>query len=236
MAIDCQHSWYRRHPPSGSRSPDPVVEDPGPAPHTEQVPSQENPVDPVSQQDDAAAEASAASLPPGTVTLLSGDQPSRTPASAVLVQSQSEDTFVPSVSDSVLGQILSESVGPTPSVSDSALAEVDMPSVPADPPPSVPDSALAQVEILSPSGAPASDLATPDEKGDDENSDDDDMGDSAEVVEAQQLAWKRVSRKKGQQRNLTQKATASRSFAPVCKATRPNPPGARPKKGKDPPE
>ena len=92
------------------------------------------------------------------------------------------------------------------------------------------------MEILSPSGAPASDLATPDEKGDDENSDDDDMGDSAEVVEAQQLAWKRVSRKKGQRKNLTRKATASHSFAPVCKATRSNPPGARPKKGKDPSE
>ena len=94
MAIDCQHSWYRRPPPSGSRPPDPVVEDPGPAPRSEQVPSQENPVDPVNQQDAAAAEASAAS-PPGTVPLYSGDQPSPTPASAVLVQSQSEDTFVP---------------------------------------------------------------------------------------------------------------------------------------------
>ena len=134
--------------------------------------------------------------------------------------------------------MLSASVGPTPSVSDSALAEVDMPSAPADPPFSVLDSALAQVEIPSPSGAPASDLATPDEKRDDENSDEDDMGDSVEVVDAHQLAtaWKRVSRKKGQRKNLTQKATASHSFAPVRKATRPNPPGARPKKGEDPPE
>ena len=121
-----------------------------------------------------------------------------------------------------------------PSVTDGALAEVAMPPASAKLVPSVSDSALAQVVMLSPSNVPAMVLAQPDE-----NSDDDDMGDSVAPLEAQQLttAWKHVSRKKGQQRkNLARKATASHSFAPVHKATTPNPPGVRSSRGKDPPE
>ena len=120
-----------------------------------------------------------------------------------------------------------------PSVSDSALAEVDMPPASVDPVPSVSDSVLAQVDVPSPSDAPVLDLAQPDEKSDDEET-----GDSVAPLEDQQLAtaWKRVSHKKGQRKNLARKATTSHSFAPVRKATRPNPPGARPNRGKDPPE
>ena len=106
-----------------------------------------------------------------------------------------------------------------------------MPPASADPVPSVSDSVLAQVDVPPPTGDPV--LAP------DENSDDDEMGDSVAPLEAQQVAtaWKRVSRKKGQHRkNLTRKAATSHSFAPVRKATRPNPPGVRPNRGKDPPE
>ena len=58
-------------------------------------------------------------------------------------------------------------------------------------------------------------------------------------LESQQLATarKRVSHKKGQRtKNLARNATASHSFAPVRKATLPNPPGVKPSRGKDPPE
>ena len=194
--------------------------------------------------DSAAAEPPAVPSPSVSAPLFSGDQPSPTPASAV-----------PSVSDSVLGQIpsvpedpepsvtdsaLAEvdiplvSLDPVPSVTDSALAEVDIPPASLDPVPSVSDSLLAQVDVPSPSDVPALDLTQPDE-----NSDDDEMGDSAAPLETEKLttAWKRVSRKKDQRRkNLARKATTSHSFAPVRKATRPKPPGVRPNRGKDPPE
>lgn len=133
--------------------------------------------------DSAAAEPPAAFSPSVSVPLFSGDQPSPTPASAV------------------------------PSVSDSVLAQLDVPS---------------------PSDVPPLDLTQPDE-----NSDDDEMGDSVAPLEAEKLAtaWKRVSREKGQRRkNLARKATNSHSFAPVHEATRPNLPGVRPNRGKDPPE
>lgn len=133
--------------------------------------------------DSAAAEPPAAFSPSVSVPLFSGDQASPTPVSAV------------------------------PSVSDSVLAQLDVPS---------------------PSDVPPLDLTQPDE-----NSDDDEMGDSVAPLEAEKLAtaWKRVSREKGQRRkNLARKATNSHSFAPVREATRPNPPGVRPNRGKDPPE
>lgn len=59
-----------------------------------------------------------------------------------------------------------------PSVTDSALAEVDMSPTSADLVPSVSDRALAQVDTPSPSDVPALDLTHHDE-----NSDDDDTGD-----------------------------------------------------------
>ena len=129
--------------------------------------------------DSAAAEPPAAFSPSVSVPLFSGDQPSPTPASAV------------------------------PSVSDSVLAQLDVPS---------------------PSDVPPLDLTQPD---------DDEMGDSVAPLEAEKLAtaWKRVSREKGQRRkNLARKATNSHSFAPVHEATRPNLAGVRPNRGKDPPE
>ena len=165
------------------------------------------------------------------VPLFSVDQPSPSSAAATPASLPSVDTFVLSVSDSTLGQIPSAPEDPVPSVTDSALTELDMPPASADPVPSVSDSVLAQVDVPHPSDDPV--LAR------DENSDDDEMGDSVAPLEAQQLAtaWKRVSRKKGQhKKNLTRKAATSHSFAPVRKATRPNPPGARPNRGKDPPE
>lgn len=174
--------------------------------------------------DSAAAEPPAAPSPSVSVPLFSGDQPSQTPASAV-----------PSVSDSVLGQIPSVPEDPVPCVTDSALAEVDMPPASLEPVPSVSDSVLAQLDVPSPSDVPPLDLTQPYENSDD----DDEMGDSVAPLEAEKLAtaWKRVSRKKGQHRkNLARKATTSHSFAPVRKATRPNPPGVRPNRGKDPPE
>ena len=246
MAIDCQHSWYRRPPPSTVLSPS-NPEDSVPTPEERPAQTAETQdtgslqadlAGPMSQPgssdvrvldsqgtlisaDSAAAEPPAAPSLTVSVPLFSGDQPSPTPAS-----------IVPSVPDSVLGQIPSVPEDPVPSVSDSALAEVDMPPASADPVPSVSDSVLAQVDVPSPSDAPALDLAHPDENGDDDETD------SAAPLEDQQLAtaWKRVSRKKGQRKNLARKATTSHSFAPVRKATRPNPPGARPNRGKDPPE
>lgn len=236
MAIDCQHSWYRRPPPSGALSPsNPEISASVELP-TQTTETRETGADPVSQpgssdvripvsQDtcistgSVAAESAGVSSPPASVPLFS-DQPSV--------------SAVPSVSDSVLGLVPSVPEDPVPSVTDSALAEVDMPSASADLVPSVSDSALAQVDIPSLPDVPALDLTQPDENGDD-----DDMGDSVPPLEAQKLAtaWKRVSRKKGQHRkNLARKAAASHTFAPVRKATRPNPPGARPSRGKDPPE
>ena len=236
MAIDCQHSWYRRPPPSGALSPSvPEVSASVELP-TQTVETRETGADPASQPDSpdvrvlvsqdthisadsAAAESAGVPSPPVSDPLFS-DQPS---ASAV-----------PSVSDSVLGLVPSVPEDPVPSVTDSALAEVDMSLASADPVPSISDSALAQVDIPPLPDVPALDLTQPDGNGDD-----DDMGDSAAPLEAQQLAtaWKRVSRKKGQHRkNLARKAAASHSFAPARKATRPNPPGARPNRGKDPPE
>lgn len=247
MAIDCQHSWYRRPPPSAALSPSNPeesvsisVELPAQTALTHDTSAlQVDLADPVGQPgspdarvldsqgtlisaDSAAAELSAAPLPPASVPLFSGDLPS-----------SASSSVVPSVPDSVLGQIPSAPEDPVPSVTDSALAEMDMPPASADPVPSVSESVLAQVDVPPPSDVPAL-VLTPDE-----NSDDDAMGDSVATLEAQQLAtaWKRVSRKKGQRRkNLTRKATTSHSFAAVRKATRPNPPGVRPNRGKDPPE
>ena len=232
MAIDCQHSWYRRPPPSASLSPDTVAGS--------------NPVDPVStpvERPTHTAETSDTSAPqadladpvsqPGSTDVAESPTPSP-PASVPLFTDPSSASVIPSVSDSVLGQMPSVPEDPVPSISDSALAEVAMPPASPELMPSVSDSALAQVVLPSPSDGPALDLAQPDE-----NSDDDDMGDSVPPLEVQQLAtaWKRVSRKKGQRRkNLTRKASASHSFAPVRKATRPNPPGVRSNRGKDPPE
>ena len=269
MAIDCQHSWYRRPPPSGTLSssnpedsvPPPVERPAQPAESQDTSVPQADLADPTSQPgssvvrvldsqgtlistDSAAAEPPAVPSPPVSVPLFSGDQPSPTPASAVPSVSDSvlgqipsvpEDP-VPSVTDSALAEvdIPPTSLDPVPSVTDSALAEVDIPPASLDPVPSVSDSLLAQVDVPSPSDVPALDLTQPDG-----NSDDDEMGDSAAPLETEKLAtaWKRVSRKKGQRRkNLARKATTSHSFAPVRKATRPNPPGVRPNRGKDPPE
>ena len=287
LAIDCQHSWYRRPPPSLGLSPETVADDPVPDPtgdtvaesSVESAPaptldtvggsgpasSAEEPSSHVADTEDTCpSQPDAADLesqPDGSVSapdldsqvpLFSGDQPSPSSEAAVPAASPPADTFVPSVSDSTLGRIPSASEDPVPSVTDSALAEVEMPHVSEDPVPSVSDSTLAEVDLLpasvdlapsvsdsalaqvpSPSDAPALDLTPSDENGDN-----DDMGNSVAPLECQQLAtaWKRVSRKKGQQKNLARKATTSQSFAPVRKATRPNPPGVKPRKGKDPPE
>ena len=245
MAIDCQHSWYRRPPPSGALSPDtvagsnpevsvPVTTPAEPPTQTAEsngtsAPPQADPVVPVSQPDpdvldSQVAESPATPSPLGSAPLFSGDLPSAPSASA--------DIPVPSVSDSVLGQLASAPEDPVPSISDSALAEVEIPSASADLVPSVPDSVLAQVDLPSPPDVPVLDLTNPEE-----NDDDDDMGDSV-PLESQQIAtaWKRVSRKKGQRKNLARKAATSHTFAPVRKATRPNPPGVKPSRGKDPPE
>ena len=270
LAIDCQHSWYRRPPPSLGLSPETVTEDPvesAPPPIADTV--AESPVESVpaatldavpgpSQTDAANLESQpvdsdvSARVLDSQVPLFSGDLPSPSSAAAVPASSPSGDTFAPSVSDSTLGRIPSAPEDPMPSVTDSTLAEVEMPHASEDPEPSVADSALAEVEmpptsvdlapsvsdsvlaqVPSPSDGPALDLTPPDENGDD-----DDTGDSVTPLECQQLAtvWKRVSRKKGQRKNLARKAAASHSFAPVRKATRPNPPGVRPSRGKDPPE
>ena len=244
MAIDCLHSWYRRPPPSGtlsSSNPDdsvpPPVERPAqPAETQDASVPQTDLADPASQPGSSDVQVLDSQVP-----LFSGDQPSPTPASAVSdsvlgqIPSVPEDP-VPSVTDSALAMVVipPASPDPVPSVTDSALAEVDIPPASLDPVPSVSDSVLAQVDVPSPSDVPALDLTQPDE-----NDDDDEMGDSVAPLETEKLAtaWKRVSRKKGQRRkNLARKAAPSHSFAPVRKATRPNPPGVRPNRGKDPPE
>ena len=282
LAIDCQHSWYRRPPPSLGLSPETVADDPVADPTADTVESAPAPTldtgasgpastaeEPSSHvadtEDTCPSQPDAADLesqPDGSgsapdldsqVPLFSGDQPSPSSEAAVPAASPPADTFVPSVSDSTLGRIPSASEDPVPSVTDSALAEVEMPHVSEDPVPSVSDSTLAEVDlppasvdlapsvsdsalaqVPSPSDAPALDLTPPDEDGDD-----DDMGDSVPPLETEKLAtaWKRISRKKGQRKKkLARKAAASHSFAPVRKATRPNPPGVRPNRGKDPPE
>ena len=289
LAIDCQHSWYRRPPPSLGLSPETVADDPvpasaadtaaespvesAPAPTLDTVaadsgptPTAEDPSSHVADTEDTCPSqpdaADLESLPDGSVSardldsqvpLFSGDQPSPSSEAAVPAASPPADTFVPSVSDSTLGRIPSASEDPVPSVTDSALAEVEMPHVSEDPVHSVSDSTLAEVDlppasvdlapsvsdsalaqVPSPSDAPALDLTPRDENGDD-----DDMGDSVPPLETEKLAtaWKRISRKKGQRKKkMARKAAASHSFAPVRKATRPNPPGVRSNRGKDPPE
>lgn len=289
LAIDCQHSWYRRPPPSLGLSPETVADDPvadptadtvaespvesAPAPTLDTVAGASGPASTAEEpsshvadtEDTCPSQPDAADLesqPDGSVSapdldsqvpLFSGDQPSPSSEAAVPATSPPADTFVPSVSDSTLGRIPSASEDPVPSVTDSALAEVVMPHVPEDPVPSVSDSTLAEVDlppasvdlapsvsdsalaqVPSPSDAPALDLIPPDEDGDD-----DDMGDSVPPLETEKLAtaWKRISRKKGQsKKKLARKAAAPHSFAPARKATRPNPPGVRPNRGKDPPE
>ena len=126
---------------------------------------------------------------------------------------------------------------PEPSLPDSVLVTAVLEDPPAsapaseDPVFSVSDSALADVQIPPPLDAAASDLVLPDESGDD-----DDMGDSVPLCDDQELptAWKRISRKKAK-KNLARKASSAASdlFIPVRKATRPSLPGARPSKGKD---
>lgn len=276
LAMDCQHSWYRRPPPSLGLSPETVAEDSGesvpastldtaaegpaesvppptPGELSSQVAVAEDTCDP--SQPDAASPESQPDVLDSQVPLFSGDQSSSTSAVAAPTSPPSADTFVPSVSDSTLGRLPSASEDPLPSVTDNTLAEVEMPPVCEDPVPSVTDSTLATVEIPSasadlapsvsdsvlaqvpsPSDAPALDLTLPDENDDD--GDDDDMGDAVASLEPQQLAsaWKRVSRKKRNRKNLARKAATSNSFAPARKATRPNPPGVKPSRGKDPPE
>lgn len=131
-------------------------------------------------EDPAVANTPALSSPPGSVPLFSGDHPSPTSASAVSAPSLSDDTFVPSVSDSALGWMPSAPEDPMPSVTDSTLAEVVMPPASEDPAPSVTNSTLAKVEmppasvdltpsvpdsalaqVLSPSDVPALDLPPP---------------------------------------------------------------------------
>ena len=241
LAIDCQHSWYRRPPPSlglfpetvtgdpvesalaptadtvaespvesaPAPTPDTVAEGPAPAPAAEEpsshvadtedtCPSQPDAADFESQPDGSGV--SARDLD-SQVPLFSGDQPSPSSEAAVPASSPSVDTFVPPVSDSTLGRIPSAPKDPVPSVTDSALAEVEMPHVSEDPVPSVSDSTLAEVDlpsasvdlapsvsdsalaqVPSPSDAPALDLTPSDENGDD-----DDMGDSVAPLECQQL-------------------------------------------------
>ena len=241
LAIDCQHSWYRRPPPSlglfpetvtgdpvesalastadtvaespvesaPAPTPDTVAEGPAPAPAAEEpsshvadtedtCPSQPDAADFESQPDGSGV--SARDLD-SQVPLFSGDQPSPSSEAAVPASSPSVDTFVPPVSDSTLGRIPSAPKDPVPSVTDSALTEVEMPHVSEDPVPSVSDSTLAEVDlpsasvdlapsvsdsalaqVPSPSDAPALDLTPSDENGDD-----DDMGDSVAPLECQQL-------------------------------------------------
>ena len=150
MAIDCQHSWYCRSPPSAALSPSNPeesvsisVELPAQTTVTHDTSVlQVDLTDPVAQPvldsqgtlisaDSAAAESSVAPSPLASVPLFSGDLPSSASVSVV-----------PSVPDSVLGQIPS-APDPVPSVTDSALAELDMPPASADPVPSVSDSVLA---------------------------------------------------------------------------------------------
>ena len=131
------------------------------------APSQTDLADPVSQPacsdvwvldpqgalisvDSAVAETPAASSPPGSVPHFSGDQLSPASASAVPASLLSDDTLVPSVSDSALGRMPSAPEDPVPSVTDSALAEVEMPPASVNLAPSVSDSALTQVDMPSP--------------------------------------------------------------------------------------
>ena len=264
LAIDCQHSWYRRPPASNTLSPEPssVVTPPAPEsapdeptpetaaaePLLDQVPPEDEAPSSQMLVEESVSNEAAQSSPPleessGTagdraISDSPGDAGSQQPSSDVRVL-DSQGNLIPEES-AVAEKPADVSSLPEPSLPDSVLVtavlEDPSSSAPAseDPVFSVSDSVLAQVDVPSPSDAPALDLAQPDE-----NSDDDEMEDSATPLDDQQLAtaWKRVSRKKGQRRkNLARKATTSHSFAPVRKATRPNPPGARPNRGKDPPE
>ena len=216
LAIDCQHSWYRRPPPSLGLSPETVADDPvpdptgdtvaessvesAPAPTLDTVVGGSGPASTAEEPSSHAADtedtcpsqpdaADLESQPDGSVSapdldsqvpLFSGDQPSPSSEAAVPAASPPADTFVPSVSDSTLGRIPSASEDPVPSVTDSALAEVEMPHVSEDPVPSVSDSTLAEVDlplasvdlapsvsdsalaqVPSPSDAPALDLTPP---------------------------------------------------------------------------
>ena len=256
MAIDCQHSWYRRLPASNALSPEPssVVTPPAPESSAAAEPllDQEPPEDGASPsqmlveenvsnevaQCSPPLEESSGAVGDRAVSDSPGEAESQQPSSNVRVL-DSQGDLIPE-EPAVAEKSADVSSPPEPSLPDSVLVTAVLEdrsfSAPAseDPVFSVSDSVLAEVDVPSPSDAPALDLAQPDE-----NSDDDEMGDSVAPLEDQQLAtaWKRVSRKKGQRRkNLARKATTSHSFAPVRKATRPNPPGARPNRGKDPRE
>ena len=260
MAIDCQHSWYRRPPASNALSPEPSITPPASesAPvesvleptALEPLPGQVSPEDGTSPskmlvEENISNEAAHSSLPLESSTAVSDQAASVSPVGAECQQPSSDVRVLdsqgnlipeePAVAEKPADVVSSP---PEPSLPDSVLVTAVLEDPPAsapaseDPVFSFSNSALAEVQIPPPVSAAASDLVSPDESGDD-----DDMGDSVSLRDGQELApaWKRISRKKGKKKNLARKASSAASdlFIPVRKATRPSLPGAGQSKGKD---
>ena len=257
MAIDCQHSWYRRPPASNALSPEsssvivppasestPAESAPDPAAADQESPEDETSSPQMLVEENASNEDTQSSPPVEPSTAESDQAASESPAGAEDQQPSSDVPLLDSQGnlvpdESVVAEKSTDVVSspPEPSLPDSVLVTAVLEDPPAsapaseDPVFSVSDSTLADVQIPPPLNAAASDLVPPDESGDD-----DDMGDSVPLRDDQELAtaWKRISRKKAK-KNLARKASSAASdlFIPLRKATRPSLPGARPNKGKD---
>lgn len=257
MAIDCQHSWYRRPPASNALSPEsssvivppasesaPAESAPDPAAADQASPEDETSSLEMLVEENVSNEDTQSSPSVEPSTAVSDQAASESPAGTEDQQPSSDAPLLDSQGDlvpdeSVVAEKSTDVVSspPEPSLPDSVLVTAVLEDPPAsapaseDPVFSVSDSTLADVQIPPPLDAAASDLVPPDECGDD-----DDMGDSVTVCDEQELAtaWKRISRKKAK-KNLARKASSAASdlFIPLRKATRPSLPGARPSKGKD---
>ena len=263
MAIDCQHSWYRRPPASNALSPEPssVV-----TPRAfESVPVESAP-------EPAGAEPLLDQEPPEDGTSPSQMLVEENVSNEVAQSSPPSEESSGAVSDCAVSEspVEAESEQPCSDVrvldsqgnlipEEPAVAEKSADVVSSPPESSLPDSVLVTAALEDPpSSTPASEdfvlsvsdsalaqisippplsAATLDLAPPDDSGDDDDIGDSVPLRDGQEVAtaWKRISRKKGRKKNLARKASSAASdlFVLVRKATRPSLPGARPRKGKD---
>ena len=263
MAIDCQHSWYRRLPASNALSPEPLsvvtprafesvpVESASEPAGAEPLLDQEPPENGTSPSqmlvEENISNEVAQSSPPSEE---SSGAVSDCPVSESPVEAESEQPC----SDVRVLDLQGDLIPEEPAVAKKSADVVSSP-----PEPSLPDSVLVTSALEDPpSSAPASEdfvlsvsdsalaqvsippplsAAALDLAPPDDSGDDDDIGDSVPLRDGQELAtaWKRISRKKERKKNLARKASSAASdlFVLVRKATRPSLPGARPRKGMD---
>ena len=263
MAIDCQHSWYRRPPASNALSPEPLsvvtprafesvpVESASEPAGAEPLLDQEPPEDGTSPSqmlvEENISNEVAQSSPPSEE---SSGAVSDCPVSESPVEAESEQPCSDVRVLDLQGDLIPE---------EPAVAEKSADVVSSPPEPSLPDSVLVTSALEDPpSSAPASEdfvlsvsdsvlaqvsippplsAAALDLAPPDDSGDDDDIGDSVPLRDGQELAtaWKRISRKKERKKNLARKASSAASdlFVLVRKATRPSLPGTRPRKGMD---